>query len=662
MLSAFSRTRSLVFLFLIGFIPCIRTFAADFPPVNPAELKTTSCPKQPGASAYVLYREEIDDDNYHYHQVYERIKVLTEEGRKFADVVVPYYYKSYNITDIKGRTIRPDGSIVPFEGKPFEKTIVKGQDMHYKVKAFTLPDVQVGSVLEYRYTLRYEDNMVLSPHWHISGDLYQEKLHFVFKPYEKYERIMLGHNEQVRTIAWTWHTPHNEQPEHKGIGTGSYELSLQDVPAFTEEEYMPPSVLLKYYVYFYYSIGFDKVEEFWREEGKYWNKDVEKFVNKRGGVDAQLAQLIAPSDDPEKKVRKIYAFVSTLENTTYKPERSAEEMKALGLKNNRGAEDVLKQKSGDRDEITRLFVAMVRQAGIPAYAMRVTAREDDYFLKNLLEFNQLDHELAIVQLNGKDVFLDPGTRFTSYGQIYWKLSDCQGLRQTPNGKTEIGTSGSVSYNENVRRRITSLVLNQIGPATGTVEIDWKGQQALTRRLHAIETDAVGRVKMLEDEVRQSLPEGAEVKLVNSPEWENGEKPLEATFAISCNPVMSAGHRLLLPAHLLEFNKSPMFPHAERKYTIYFSYPYAEIDQTTIALPEGMQLEAIPQPVTKKLDWAIYDTQYQQGGRQFVSVRRLVMGVGLFNTTEYKQLKSFYDEAHTNDQMQAVIKGSSHAGN
>jgi hypothetical protein len=63
-----------------------------FPPVSPDELKLTSEPQAPGAPAIILYRQVDRDDNGHtsHEDSYIRIKILTEEGRKHADVEIPF--------------------------------------------------------------------------------------------------------------------------------------------------------------------------------------------------------------------------------------------------------------------------------------------------------------------------------------------------------------------------------------------------------------------------------------------------------------------------------------------------------------------------------------------------------------------------------------------
>jgi hypothetical protein len=61
-----------------------------FQPVSPDELKLTTEPLAPGAPAILLYRQVDRDDNGHtsHEDHYFRIKILTEEGRKYADIEI----------------------------------------------------------------------------------------------------------------------------------------------------------------------------------------------------------------------------------------------------------------------------------------------------------------------------------------------------------------------------------------------------------------------------------------------------------------------------------------------------------------------------------------------------------------------------------------------
>ncbi len=49
-------------------------------------------------------------------------------------------------------------------------------------KVFTLPDVEVGSIIEYRYKLRLGDHWFRAPTWYIQSELYTRKSHYLWKP------------------------------------------------------------------------------------------------------------------------------------------------------------------------------------------------------------------------------------------------------------------------------------------------------------------------------------------------------------------------------------------------------------------------------------------------------------------------------------------------
>jgi hypothetical protein len=127
--------------------------AASFRPVNPDELKMASEPAAPGAPAVILYREVYRDDSgrVHHEEDYFRIKILTDEGRKYADIEIPYDKDQGSVSGVHARTIKPDGSIVDYDGKVFTKSVVKAKGFKYLAKTFSLPAIQVGCVIEYYY-------------------------------------------------------------------------------------------------------------------------------------------------------------------------------------------------------------------------------------------------------------------------------------------------------------------------------------------------------------------------------------------------------------------------------------------------------------------------------------------------------------------------------
>ena len=136
---------------------------AQFQPPTSEELSMKEEPKAPGAAAIYLYREETVDDNLHYHSFFARIKVLTEKGKELATVSVPYPKGKFSVTDVKARTIHADGTVIPLDVKPSDLVEQKGTGFQINKMVFTLPSAEVGSILEYKWQLRYDDEVLSSP-------------------------------------------------------------------------------------------------------------------------------------------------------------------------------------------------------------------------------------------------------------------------------------------------------------------------------------------------------------------------------------------------------------------------------------------------------------------------------------------------------------------
>ena len=67
------------------------------------------------------------------------------------------------------------------------------------------------------------------------------------------------------------------------------------------------------------------------------------------------------------KLQKIYARVQQMRNTSYEAQRTEQEGERENEKRAKTAEDVWKSGYGSGDELTWLFLALVRAAGFEAY-------------------------------------------------------------------------------------------------------------------------------------------------------------------------------------------------------------------------------------------------------------------------------------------------------
>src|ERR1700730_18617736 len=157
--------------------------AMDWLPIPPEELKMTSEPKAPAAPAIYLYRQVDRDDDAPAETNYVRIKILTEEGRKYGDVEIPFEKTTESVGDIQARTIHADGSVVKFDGTTYDKTIIQTKGNKLLAKTFTMPEVEVGSIIEYRYKHWLQRGYVFNSQWILSENLHTKYGKFSLTPY-----------------------------------------------------------------------------------------------------------------------------------------------------------------------------------------------------------------------------------------------------------------------------------------------------------------------------------------------------------------------------------------------------------------------------------------------------------------------------------------------
>jgi Domain of Unknown Function with PDB structure (DUF3857) len=628
------------------------------------ELSMTSQSEVPGAPAVYLFREETTEDKLHMFSTYVRLKVLTERGKEYANVELSYAHvnegSSTVIDNIEGRTIHPDGTIIPFTGKPYDKLVQKTQGVRIMAKVFTLPDVEVGSIIEYRYKLRLGDNWFSAPKWFIQSPLFTRKAHYSWRPTDKQLISTEDDGAPTTSISWTKILPTSAQLKQTqlpatGLSEGQYifDLDIHDVPPAPDEDYMPPTSSFTYRVLFYYS-AYRSADEFWKHSGKHWAKLGDKFIGPGPAVSAAVRDLVLPTDSPDQKLRKIYGAVMKLDNTNYTREHSSTEEKSQGFKEIRNTDDIWTRKRGNNDQLTALFVGMARAAGMKAYLGVVTNRDHSLFFPAYLSMSQLDDDIAIVNVNGKDEFFDPGSRYCPYQHLEWKHSQTSGLRQTDGGSGSLETPGE-SYTYSKALRIADLTMDEHGEVSGIVKMTYTGSPALHWRQRALTGDDESLKRELRTNIENLLPGGTDIKVSSIEKLEDFEQPLVVTFQVK-GPIGSAtGKRLLIPADLFEANSKPTFPNAKRDIPVYFSYAHINQDAVRITFPPNFTVESLP--ASDKMSFqqfALYSLKSESTPNSFTIRRDYFLGEIYFKTEEYPELRGFYSKMENKDQETVIL--------
>ncbi len=409
--------------------------------------------------------------------------------------------------------------------------------------------------------------------------------------------------------------------------------------------------LLFYYVF----QNITSVEKYWQQEGDLWSAAVDRFVTP-GKLRDAVAQIVAPDDTDDQKLKKIYAAVMKVENTSFTRTLSQAEDKRLKLKFSNAA-DIWKQQRGDDDDMALLFIGLARAAGLRAYAIMVSDRDRNIFIREQLDWSQLDDILAIVDLGGKEMFFDPGERYCEYGKLQWAHTGTMGVRQTAKGPTELAQTPSPVYKDNIVVRTASLHLATDGAVTGVVRIVMNGEPALRWRQEALRTDEQAAKTSFEQELKKSLPDAVDAKMIHFVGLADTGQ-LMAIVDVSGHLGTRTGKRLFLPGEFFEAKAALRFGSEKRENAVDLRYPFIVEDDIRIELPPGLALETIPAGVDLPLGhWAQYRANYISAKDGFEEQRTLGVGNIFYKVDEYPQLRAFFQKISAQDQTQMVLIAS-----
>jgi Domain of Unknown Function with PDB structure (DUF3857) len=640
------RNVSASWLTILGLLLISRcVLADDWLPIDPAELSMKSEPKALGAPAIYLYRQVDRDDTESVEYVYYRIKILTEEGRKYADVEIPYDSNYEAVGFIHARTIRPDGTVTEFTGSSFDKPIVQGNGKRLMAATFTLSDVQVGGIVEYRYRHKLRSEYVYDSRWLLTDDL--------FTKHAKFSLIPSGYF--YLRYAWPIGLPEGAvAPKREN---GRIRMEVHDVPAIVAEEFMPPENELKYRVDFIYHNGENKEKDtdaFWKRFGKLTYKKVDDFTNESRAMKEALAKIVDASDSPEVKLNKIYACTQQIRNLSFERFKTEEERKRDTPKDVKDVADLWKRGYGDATQITWLFLALARAAGFDAEPVLVSARDQYFFNKVIMNENLLNSNLVIIKLGDQQLYLDPGIPYTPFGLLPWYETAVKGLNIDKNGGTWLDVPLSKAEQSRVTRK-AELRLTEGGSLEGKVTVTYTGLLASSRRFSERNDDDVERKQFLEDELGRAIPVGIDAKLLNEPAWNSSDQALVAEYELHVSGWANrAGQQAFLTMGLFAQREKSMFKHAMRVHPVYFNYPNESEDDITISLPPGLRATSLPEAYSVGAKVLSYSTSVEQKDG-VLRIRRLLSNNLLYLKSDlYPQIHDFFQQVRTHDEQQIAI--------
>jgi hypothetical protein len=298
---------------------------------------------------------------------------------------------------------------------------------------------------------------------------------------------------------------------------------------------------------------------------------------------------------------------------------------------------------------------MLRAAGLSASAMKVVDREKGVFDPSYMWAQQLTDTVILLNLNGKDVVLDPGQKLCPFQLVSWRHSGAGGIRQGAEGRS-IGVTPSQSYTSNTLLRTGELNIDEHAAVSGRFSFVFSGQQALGWRQAVLLNDLDEVKKEFDEWLREFCPDGPEAHLDHFIGLDDPDVNLIAIVKVEGGVGTATSRRLLLPGFFFETRGSHPFVDQEKRLEpVDMHYADQVTDQVVFHLPPGFTVEGAPQ--NTQIPWpghASFATKSIPASGQITIARQLTRAFTLVKPDEYQSLRDFYQKIASADQQQLVL--------
>ena len=638
-------------------LPLCSLTAADWRPVTPEELALKAPRVEQDADAEILswdvhVGDEMDSQgefqNVQVHSI--RIKIFTETGKeKLGTVDIPYF-KQTSVSDVAGRTIKPDGSIVLLtKDAIFDRVAAKGGGLKIKQRSFAMPGVEPGAIIEYTWKEVHSDEIAQYLPLPLQRDYPVERLTYHIKPLASpYLHV------QMRTLALN-----AAQAQFAEEGKGVYSATWNDIPAYHAEPFMPPENEARRWMLVYYEPVYNlSPEKFWKDLGRETYKTWEAEVKVNSDVKQIAAQAVNGATTDEEKLKRLLQYCQTHIKNTNSDQVTAEERQSAKLNHN--SADTLHRGIGTANDIQVAFIALARAAGYDARLARLGDRGESFFRPVQLTGYFLRNIDVAVQVNGAWRFYDPSSPDIPAGMLRWQEEGLDALITDPKDPVFVKTPMTTSEKSSVHRMAIGT-LDEEGTLVATIRETLGGQIGLRWRLNHATSSKDEQEQYVKDKVAAQFA-GAEVSRIIVFVPPDLDKQVVLTYDVKV-PVYAqrTGKRLFVAPSFFETAKQARFTAGTRRYPIYFDFPWSEVDRVDIAVPPGYVMDHPDAPLPVRFE-PIGQCSVKIGlskENHLIFDRNFVFGatndVLLFPSKTYPVMKKVFDQIHEMDDHMITFK-------
>lgn len=625
----------------------------EFGKIDVADLKQKSCPIDKNADAMVLFDYQwvkCIPEASTMKIVLEkrvRIKIFNEKGFKYANINIPYFNRSKQtkMKEISGIIYNLDSNGKVLVQKIERKQIFKNKaEDNMSSINFTFPNLNAGSVIEYRYTQVDHDSYFIMP-WTFQT---------LIPVMEAYCNVTSPGWQRINYRMKSAYPIQKDDPSDIA-NSGTQEekilrLSTRDIPAFTAEPFMTS-----------FQDNFPRVEFSMR--GSYLNKILDK-ESQWGVLNVNTMNSFYFGRKIDEKIVGTEGLLDTLKKLDSKEEQVAHLyyylQKNMKWNKRRGIygydlNEVWKDKTGSTAEINLVFLNLLNKLAIQCTPVLVSTRENgiiDIDFPSLSQFNGVNTWVNDTAVNW---LMDPTLKHISH-----KVPPPNVLNRY--GFALDSLRGSWVYLFD-KRLLAKTIVSVQAKFDSTYNLNGEAVMFLHdyAKAEALKERERDEDAMSEDEKQQR--ELKRIELITYDYTEEGAedplKPLTEKFKFKYQITNTNDLYYFEPNFISTLTKNPFI--ANKRLTDidmgsnkYFSFTIL------LELPENLEVELLPEPILlRNSDTSIIFRRLSAvEGKKAMLKFTLEFNNALIPKEEYEGLKDYYKKLYSLLSEQIVLRRKS----
>ena len=622
------------------------------------ELQMTEYPDDKDADAVVLFHNTdvyyafINGNFKVYYGIKTRLKVLKPEGKRVADKKIVFQenessrLRKESVTGLKAAAYNMEnGKLVKTK---MEHSMMNEEriDKNQKQLKFSVPQVKVGTVIEYEYRIE-SDYFYNIRDWYAQGDIPVLYTHYELSIPEWFN-FNIEETGSQRMEAKTDNSPMTLyfDGETENITCNVSSFTGRKLPSLKDDDFLwcaedygnkvtaelagiyIPGAVHKNYTTTWTDIDNQLMDD-------------DEFGGRLKNSSPLKADIIAAGIPKITDVNERFAAVWQLLKSKV---RWNGDYAFWG----KSASKILKDGTGSNADINFLLINMLHDAGIKASPVVMRSRDlgilplSHSSLKYLNTFvvaiQTSDSTMTYFDSSAEDGYLNvlPANLLVNRARLVKKgvPGEWINLQTSARGRDVVSIHAQLNTDGLLQGTISSRLYEE---SAAKLRRTWRNAKDSTEQINKIQEREGIEIKTYQTSSRTDFSPTMDERM---------------TFTKQCDAVGDIIY--LNPLVSVPLNESP-FTAAERSLPIEFPYKQSEIINTTIILPEGYAVEEVPKPTMLKFDGISVRIASILNGNQLCTQFKYNIEKTFFTAADYQELKAFFDRLTECNKIIVTIK-------